>query len=490
MSLREHSIPSSSVAQESSRDSLEYEPDAGKYPANSSSSGGPPLLGPRPPTSPLPSPSSARATTRVRENPPRLPSSTPTLTQPLQLTFGVEIECILKYKKEWFDKHKDELPQPEIPLGEAEILYRDPPRFQLQEHMQRNLNAQRQGRYHITAALKESGVQACHPDASDLRKWHVGTDSTLIPTWDEPVAGWYRIPVEIQTPIMKYSQEALNQVRSVLEYLYCEFNNKYESNAKLFVNENCGLHVHVGAQKLGDRNLESTGFPFTVARNLYTAGLFLESQINAIFPPHRLKESHGASIQVVYRKHKDQAHMSRHEIASRIESYKTYGSLVDDLQHVQRRKIAYNLENLDEVLRQCGDGDLGVKQTIEFRQHHGTIDTEEIIHWVEFVCGLIRLSHQAGEAGFPVSFLHRGQDDRFGFLDLLRCLKMDSLIQYYSQPGKLYKHEPELEVKPESGQNAEEAPAASQVPREPEQALRPMLTSDSDIIFTTHSLIN
>jgi hypothetical protein len=52
-----------------------------------------------------PSASSHRATSTLRPDRPNLPSK-PTIAPPLQLTFGVEIECYLLYRPGYYRNHK------------------------------------------------------------------------------------------------------------------------------------------------------------------------------------------------------------------------------------------------------------------------------------------------------------------------------------------------------------------------------------------------
>src|SRR6266536_252030 len=77
----------------------EYDPRRIVDSETTESSDSVPLSDPNVPAVNSPSPSSLRATSRTRPN--RLTTkSQPMLRQPLQLTFGVEIECVVMFRPE------------------------------------------------------------------------------------------------------------------------------------------------------------------------------------------------------------------------------------------------------------------------------------------------------------------------------------------------------------------------------------------------------
>lgn len=50
---------------------------------------------------------------------------------------------------------------------------------------------------------------------------------------------------------------------------------------------------------------------------------------------------------------------------------------------------AYNILNIGDVASR------NPKETIEFRQHHRTLDAEEVLHWVAFVGALVNYAYYA-----------------------------------------------------------------------------------------------
>jgi Putative amidoligase enzyme len=175
--------------------------------------------------------------------------------------------------------------------------------------------------------------------------------------------------------------------------------------------------------------MKNTGILFQV-RNLYTAAASFEKQIHAVFPASRVKRDGARPLSYSYQDEGDV-----YACAKRIEECRDYSSLLKSMG--RRRETAYNISHLQEMDEKHGRP-VYTYGTIEFRQHHGPIDADEISNWVQFVSGLKRLAHWAGEAGVPMSFLNRGKDKKMTFINLLDSLNMGKLKEHYAQPGKQY----------------------------------------------------
>ncbi|GME34734.1 hypothetical protein GTA08_BOTSDO06565 [Neofusicoccum parvum] len=96
-----------------------------------------------------------------------------------------------------------------------------------------------------------------------------------------------------------------------------------------------------------------------------------------------------------------------------------------------QRAMAYNLQNL--VTDQT---EVGQKGTIEFRQHRGSIDAQEIIAWIEVAACMVRFAHAKSLA--PDSMVavveKHAYDPSFDLVSFLRLIKVsDVTIRYYKR---------------------------------------------------------
>jgi hypothetical protein len=82
-------------------------------------------------------------------------------------------------------------------------------------------------------------------------------------------------------------------------------------------------------------------------------------------------------------------------------------------------------------------------QTIEFRQARGSLDAEEIKHWVEFCIGLVKLATFYSESPdkFPVQSWPglAGDRDRIDVFDLMKDMRLgDNEVEYWERKIALY----------------------------------------------------
>jgi hypothetical protein len=73
--------------------------------------------------------------------------------------------------------------------------------------------------------------------------------------------------------------------------------------------------------------------------------------------------------------------------------------------------------------------------TIEFRQHKGSVDEEEIMKWVEFCTSLFKFAHDSTDAVVGETVRVHSMEESYGFLDLLSTIGANGLRPYYE--GKL-----------------------------------------------------
>jgi hypothetical protein len=190
-------------------------------------------------------------------------------------------------------------------------------------------------------------------------KWKLHSDNSI----RDPRAsanGTSTRTCEVVSPVLS-GTDGLKQIRKVVTAL-----KKYGA----YVNESCGLHVHVGAQDLDAQDAKA----------------------------------------ICSRYKKYQPTIDKFFIANRREGRNSYCIGVDsvvDICNQQRRSntirdIANMINNRYHAVNLCAYTKHG---TIEFRQHHGTLNAAEITNWVCFILGFVETSRGVA-SGESTSFVN------------------------------------------------------------------------------------
>ncbi|TVY67458.1 hypothetical protein LSUE1_G009777 [Lachnellula suecica] len=224
-----------------------------------------------------------------------------------------------------------------------------------------------------------------NPDPSETRK----TTFELIEQdyWgsnkiDEPV-----LPLEFVSPAFYFTPDALKAVEDVLGLM----TSTYVMN----VNKSCGLHVHIGQAR--------NGFKFDTLRKLTSFLFAFTPQLNTLHPTARQDISgdtpgqRGYSYAGSFRENsrmetrRRPTHKSRPTPLQVIARLLSAENTVDLLHLIQRdtgeRYMSYNFSMLQEMA--AGGDDDGLKPTIEFRQHEGSLDVASVIAWIQTVAGIV-----------------------------------------------------------------------------------------------------
>ncbi|MCJ1371408.1 hypothetical protein MMC20_002623 [Loxospora ochrophaea] len=318
---------------------------------------------------------------------------------PIRLTFGVELEFCVQFDAE---RYRDDVAAAEGVLWGRHIDMLPNARksklsMVVRNHMIKELR---------TFGLLVNNIGQGYFDSKSYDKWTVATDGTIDPEYGCEGSDSDSCGIEVKSRILYYNIESVREVQLALSII----NSRFSS----FVNETCGLHVHVGN--------ESRGFSLRTAKNLGTLVAVFERQFNSLHPEHRVfNEACTPPVQSLY---EDQRNIFK--VAKRIESQ---GSLEELLTWFGIGFTAYNMKNLESLSM----------KTIEFRQHEATLDPEVVSRWVALTCSLVGVSHHAGRTGFVELVNKAIQAKEFTLRDLLRGLGLYSLAAYYSRRG-LYVH--------------------------------------------------
>ncbi|MCJ1469795.1 hypothetical protein MMC07_008437 [Pseudocyphellaria aurata] len=299
-------------------------------------------------------------------------------TAPFCLTFGVELEFLVRYDPEDY-RYESRRPERSLNLLEIHSLVR-------------------KRMIHI---LNDNGFSTHPYFYTSVSEWTVSFDGTIRADGCENCRA-----IELKSPALEYSPFGLKQVTEVVELLGFEFD--------LFVNQSCGLHVHVGN--------ETRGFSMETLKTFASLITVFEKQLNSLHPPDRLQNQYAKPLRSAFLKDA----LPRDKLL-----------IIDDLEDMtdliwrfhpvrddghRDKYMAFNFWNLrkDQAF-----------QTIEFRQHRGTVDPNEIANWVRVVCSLVRMSHADGE-GVRDLIEKRLDSPDYTALDLFVDLNLSDLATFYA----------------------------------------------------------
>ncbi|KAL8702729.1 MAG: hypothetical protein Q9201_004105 [Fulgogasparrea decipioides] len=327
---------------------------------------------------------------------------------PLNLTFGVEMELVIRYDPRRY--------RPYLESGEG-VFWKASQKLSTSAKLNNLVRAD------IIQVLRTIGVPVHgildrRTEEDRYSKWTVQHDSSIAPHKDvlrPEWAGSAYTGVEITTPILVFEPRAFFQLFEVINIL--------EQNFSILTNVTCGTHVHVGNG--------TKGFPVTAVKNFMLLVTAFERHFNSLHPSHRINNKYCRPPGRAW------PHAEPDFIAAAIENPEEMDDLVlkvNVVHNVMERNHAYNLNNL-------GHDNEGkwLSQTIEFRQHEGTFDPMAIMQWTRLCLELVNGSYDSGDLGmfdFVQNYLYSG---KFSVTDLFGKLGLDDSAQYYSGT-KIYQH--------------------------------------------------
>lgn len=314
----------------------------------------------------------------------------------MQLTFGVEIELLVRYRVSDYE--------PSCAGGEGKF-------FAPSRYLTRSRQLGGVLRANIITILQEAGFDTNDVlDKTDYAKWTVDSDGSIECPPESGDFAYYGI--EVKSPACCFSPWALTQLQKVVVLI----NSKFE----VFVNESCALHVHVGNRH--------DGFPLQNLKNFSMLTAVFERQFNMLHPLHRLQNAFAETVASQF------PHMSSFDRVRRINAFRTQQDLID-CYHVRKDGIisgymAYNFKNLATTRP---------FKTIEFRQHEGCMEPKAIARWTYLTIALVKVANDIGARGFTQLAFNHGNDSNYNIINLLRDLNLGDMADYYQQRG-IYTH--------------------------------------------------
>lgn len=268
----------------------------------------------------------------------------------------------------------------------------------------------------IANVLRNAGFEVNNPDypkKAICNKWTVADDDSLVfrrsrnmqkhlkhrcrgKCFKADGNKWKGL--ELKTPVLRIMDCLW---KKMIEYAITILHDTFPD---IRVNRTCGMHVHVG-------DGVSSCFPISTLKNLAALTVAFESQLNTLHPSHRQNNLHARSVAAA---NYNFGGFDAEDILDEIESVDSKDKLAALLcpgrgRYLKRsRRWAYNftpvastgssLDAANDDLYGNGDSDSGddeepqegqVKGTVEFRQHEGTMDWQEVVKWVEVVTALV-----------------------------------------------------------------------------------------------------
>ncbi|KAH7330148.1 putative amidoligase enzyme-domain-containing protein [Rhexocercosporidium sp. MPI-PUGE-AT-0058] len=308
------------------------------------------------------------------------PNVVPT-TMVSALTFGVELEFLMAYLP-------DDTPPPDpsesrllrLEYTKADIsTYHDLTKdISNSRHTDENGGRLICAKRHIRTALSAAGLpirmeEITEHDRSDFSGWDIVEDGSI----DEPEDTPYRyLQLEVRSPAYIFTPSALSEVRLACQTLAEDF--------CLLSVETSALHVHVGD---GERSFDDE-----TTRKLAAFIWAFEPQLNSIHPLHRQNTYYTTSMRASSRY--STWYQERYD---RIPSGIT-GAL-DLLACADIAALCEQIKDESGYLKSCQVSFCGIKaastnpehgkKTVEWRQHEGTLDGEEVTNWIAVVMGIM-----------------------------------------------------------------------------------------------------
>ena len=360
------------------------------------------------------------------------------MAEPLTLTFGVELEFVLRFDLEDYpiDDPYDILDGRDLDEIHDELAERYPPLDQEDEEIAMVSKAQGiSARNHFFRTLAEKGFPMSRGSKSDA--WRVTKDSSIVT--EDPLIGqqgvqYGYVGIELKSPALPYTAKSLVKIREMCQHL---------GELDILVNESCGLHVHVGNER--------KGFPLETMKNLCILTATFERELESIHPTHRIKNYNASSIGSMFSNS-----ISLPDIRRKIRNTETVRELIQLLQG-DEKYYAYNLLHLRSSK--------GLR-TIEFRQHEATVNADAITRWVELTCGLVDKAHRFAVQGHGEIDAYINQMNSIpdlSIIELAKSLGLEDVASYYEGRG-LHTHPRTLRSRADSNDESTMTPSVRLTP--------------------------
>jgi hypothetical protein len=289
-----------------------------------------------------------------------------------------------------------------------------------------------------------------HSKPSEYNSWILTSDHSLtslsneeksahlLGTLNEP-SNWDSSGIELVSPPYSSTTKAQTDISAILTFLVT-------TTSSITTNTSCGLHVHIGTPS-------GHHLPLKTLQNLAYILFIYEDAIGTLHPGHRrqradeigtnrenfyaegdepvertlINQDTGETVTKLFDCTYKSLEWVRHSIFDEVNRAE---SPIEALQ-LRMGKKRNHIVNFAYLNRRDGP------QTIEFRQHAGSVDAVEIGFWVEFCLGLVRLAERYADGDGECTV--RSWDDKIDVEDLFeeiglsgegRCYYRGKIMEY------------------------------------------------------------
>lgn len=239
----------------------------------------------------------------------------------------------------------------------------------------------------LNAAVRAAAIGYTHAVTAN---WKVTTDGSL--------GNDRRLGAEVVSPVLR-GEEGIAEARRVVTAM---------AQFGCMISTRCGLHVHVGA---GDLTVDHL-------RNLAISFVQAESAFDAIMPPSRRRDqnSYILSNRTAFGGAYDNDAVNRAIAAFKGPRAKSRQGLIETVANANRGTYGdrYRKLNFRALERQ---------NTVEFRQHSGTVDADKVEHWVRLVVAFVDRSKESRPRARPSTKAHVDTKELANLLKFVRADK-------------------------------------------------------------------
>ncbi|KAH7050085.1 putative amidoligase enzyme-domain-containing protein [Macrophomina phaseolina] len=293
-------------------------------------------------------------------------------------------------------------------------------------------------------------LPAIRDNATRFGKWSVATDISVELTPGEsdrlPDDSYSTFSVELKSRIFNILEDDfIGEITHVLDILHTKLNSgAHNSSIRLIINETTGLHIHVGHAGTPAR------FPVRTIKNLFQLVTAFERQIDGLHTADRVSGSNPyttAYCQPPSCRFRDHTDIFRtvHPLLRDLRSGNpltwcaAIEGVVNKLQDLflltlDCKSSAYNFKlTTPHIATWTDDYERARKWTVEFRQHRGTLDPDELFAWLGVVLALLRFSSTTPHPVLQELIAHRVADPTYTTTHLLHMLAVPrEAIAFYA----------------------------------------------------------
>lgn len=253
-------------------------------------------------------------------------------------------------------------------------------------------------------------------------KWHLANDTTLqgvskdmlkeqledrLKDDRKDIADWDNHPIELVTRVLPYGEESFEEIDGYLKSL----KGNSHSRHKAFVTDHCGLHVHVGRPP-------GLNFALETLQHLAYMTVVLEPSIGTLHPKYRHDNilnpqpdllSNREIFEDLWDAEKRNSSETPTQPPEEVNWDESPEPMDDPFNADDAAKRIFATSSIQSLSNLMSKGSRdriiswtyvrrtgNAAKTIEFRQHEGTLDKDDVRYWVIFLIGLLRLAERMG----------------------------------------------------------------------------------------------